>query len=265
MNNTIMIPQRQLADSGMAFSVAGLGTVKIGRNSGVKYPEAFQLPDDSTVRLLLDNARECGINWLDTAPAYGSSEKRLGKIIHRDEWYIASKAGEEFTHSCSYFDFSSKHITASAERSLSRLRTDRLDLLLLHSDGNDLDIIYHTDALEALSRLKQQGKIRAFGMSCKTTAGATAALPYCDALMLTLNPTYPDNIPVIQLAAKQKKAVIVKKGFGSGHLVQQYGIPELCNYLFKEPITAVVLGTINPEHLRSNCRAIARAVCQHTV
>jgi aryl-alcohol dehydrogenase-like predicted oxidoreductase len=44
----------------------------------VKYPKGFELPSDDDVRSLLDTARDLGVNLLDTAPAYGTSEQRLG-------------------------------------------------------------------------------------------------------------------------------------------------------------------------------------------
>jgi len=65
---------RDLGDSGLSVSPIGLGTVKFGRNTDVKYPSAFALPDDRQLAALLDVAAECGINLLDTAPAYGASK-----------------------------------------------------------------------------------------------------------------------------------------------------------------------------------------------
>ena len=81
----------------------GLGTVKLGRNQNVRYPggDGFALPDDRTVELLLDLALECGINLIDTAPAYGCSEERLGKLMgpRRHGFFLVTKTGEEFCNS----------------------------------------------------------------------------------------------------------------------------------------------------------------------
>src|SRR5690606_4111141 len=118
---------------------------------------------------LLTQASELGINLLDTAPAYGISEERLGQLLNnRDQWILCSKTGEEFSNGQSHFDFSAKHTRFSIERSLKRLRTDYLDLVLVHSDGQDEHIIRHTDCFETLQQLKDQGLIRAFGISSKT-------------------------------------------------------------------------------------------------
>ena len=75
------LQQRPLGNTGMTVSVLGLGTVKLGRNQAVKYPEPFELPDDAQARRLIDRARDLGINLLDTAPAYGTSEERLGRLL----------------------------------------------------------------------------------------------------------------------------------------------------------------------------------------
>ena len=64
---------RPLGNTGLTVSALGLGTVKIGRDKGVKYPNGFTIPDDKAVSDLLAQARDLGINLIDTAPAYGSS------------------------------------------------------------------------------------------------------------------------------------------------------------------------------------------------
>ena len=84
-----------LGNTGINVSRLGLGTVKFGRNKGVKYPKGFELPSDKECAALLELSQELGINMLDTAPAYGTSEERLGKVLtgQRDRWVIVGKAG----------------------------------------------------------------------------------------------------------------------------------------------------------------------------
>lgn len=99
--------KRSLKGCGIEVSVLGLGTVKFGRTEGVKYPEAFSLPSDKDILHLLSIAANVGINLLDTAPSYGVSEERLGKLLNGSkEWVISTKVGEEFHQGKSYFDFS---------------------------------------------------------------------------------------------------------------------------------------------------------------
>jgi len=73
--------RRALGATGLEVSALGLGTVKFGRNTGVKYPAGFELPSAAEIGELLAVARDLGINLLDTAPAYGSSEERIGKSV----------------------------------------------------------------------------------------------------------------------------------------------------------------------------------------
>jgi aryl-alcohol dehydrogenase-like predicted oxidoreductase len=257
------VPKRQLGSTGIDVSCLGLGTVKLGRNQGVKYPRHFDLPNDEQVIALLDQARGLGINFIDTAPAYGSSEERLGKLMqNRQDWIICSKVGEEFEDGVSHFDFSAQHTRRSVERSLRRLRTDYLDLVLIHSNGEDLEILEQTDCLETLLNLKDEGLIRAVGMSTKTVIGGKRALPLCDALMLTFNATTTAEEPVIDLARAQGKAILVKKAFDSGHATDQPGGPEqaLGFVLSKPGVSSVIVGTINPEHLRSNAEIAAGVI-----
>ena len=71
--NSRTLPIRPLGLSGLQLSVLGLGTVKLGRNTDVKYPQDFELPSDEAILNLLEVAGSLGINYLDTAPAYGLS------------------------------------------------------------------------------------------------------------------------------------------------------------------------------------------------
>ena len=77
------------------ISPFALGTVKIGRNQAMKYPNAYELPSDKEVLELLDLAEQLGINCLDTAPAYGIAEERLGKLIKGEKWLISTKIGRD--------------------------------------------------------------------------------------------------------------------------------------------------------------------------
>jgi aryl-alcohol dehydrogenase-like predicted oxidoreductase len=247
---------RVLPGLGVAVSALGLGTVKLGRNEQVKYPAAFTIPDDASVRSLLAQARELGINLLDTAPAYGNSEERLGQLLtQRQDWVIVTKVGEEFSAGASHFDFSGKHTRASIERSLRRLRTDYLDVVLIHSDGNDEAILQQGECVAALQDCKRRGQIRAIGMSTKSVAGGLRAVRELDVVMLTYNLQQPDDAAVIALARELGKGVLVKKGLMSGHL-QQSGRDlvrdSMALVLRKEGIHSMIAGTINPAHLTAN-------------
>ncbi len=245
-----------LGSTGIEVSRIGLGTVKIGRNQNVHYPENFSLPSDQEVMALLDFAKQSGINLLDTAPAYGQSEERLGKLLknQRDEWIISTKAGEEFVDGKSHFDFSPNAIQKSIERSLKRLNTDMIDILLIHSNGEDKKIIEENQVFSTLEKLKQSGKIRAFGMSTKTLEGGLLAVDRSDVVMVTYNPIHTEEKSVIEHAYAKKKGIFIKKALASGHLSKISGdnpVQTAMQFIFKEPgVTSVILGTLNPDHLR---------------
>ena len=256
---------REIAQSGVRVSPLGLGTVKLGRNQGVKYPRAFALPDDKQASALLARARDLGINLLDTAPAYGTSEQRLGGLLsgQRQHWVICTKVGEEFDDGQSHFDFSPEHIVYSVERSLRRLQTDYLDLVLVHSNGDDSHIINHYGALDQLAVLKQAGKIRAFGMSTKTVEGGILAAANSDCVMVTYNLDYRDEAGVLDYCAQHGKGVLIKKALGSGHLSSTEANPVLANlrFIFQHPaVSSAVLGTINLNHLADNVSTYKQAL-----
>lgn len=246
---------RSLGSTGIRTSVLGLGTVKLGRNRQVKYPRAFELPDDESAARLLDCAAELGINLLDTAPAYGVSETRLGALLEgrRRGWVLCTKVGEEFENGRSRFDFSAAHVRSSIMRSLARLRTDYLDVVLIHSSGDDLNVLERTDALDTLMELKQAGCIRAVGISHKTEAGGRRAVTLgCDVIMATLNADDRRESRLIREVADAGCGVLVKKALGSGHA----GLESLRFAAGHPGVSSVVVGTIDPDHLRADARAL---------
>ncbi|NNM51346.1 MAG: aldo/keto reductase [Pseudomonadales bacterium] len=254
-----MLPQRPLGTTGLHVSALGLGTVKFGRNQGVKYPQHFVLPDDASLRNLLALAKDLGINTLDTAPAYGRSEERLGQLLsHRHDWVIVDKTGETFSEGQSHFDFSPAGLRYSLDNSLRQLRTDYIDVLLLHSDGSDLAII-EQGGLDTLLRFKQEGKVRAIGMSTKTLEGALACLEYADVVMLTYHPEHTIESPALEQCINLHKGAFIKKALASGHLGSDAAkvARENLQFVYQHPGTScIIVGTLQAEHLRQNVQAL---------
>lgn len=246
---------RSLGSSGILVSPVGLGTVKFGRNSGVKYPGSFELPGDEALARLLAVARDCGINLLDTAPAYGTSEARLGKLLSgmRDQWIVSTKTGENFIDNRSTFDFSADGTRRSVEQSLRLLDTDYLDIVLVHCSDDDLDDITQSDALETLSQLKDKGMLRTFGASTKTLAGGLAALERCDVVMTTYNMDDTSQSAVLDKALEIGKGILVKKALESGHAPN---VASALRFVLDHPaVSSAIVGTINEDHLRANVAA----------
>jgi aryl-alcohol dehydrogenase-like predicted oxidoreductase len=250
--------QKRLGNTDISVSRIGLGTVKFGRNQGVRYPTHFELPTDKEILELLSCAQSLGINLLDTAPAYGTSEERLGKLLQhtRDDWILSTKVGEEFIDGKSSFDFSPAAIKKSIERSLQRLQTDYLDIVLVHSNGDDKKIIEQDHVFATLAELKKSGTIRAFGMSTKTIEGGMLAVEQSDVVMVTYNMEHTEEQPVIAHAHQLNKGVFIKKALASGHLTD---VQTAMQFIFREPgVTSVIVGTLNQAHLVQNCEFMGK-------
>jgi aryl-alcohol dehydrogenase-like predicted oxidoreductase len=242
---------RALGSTGIDVSPLGLGTVKIGRNEQVKYPQGFDIPDDARVIELLSLAWELGINFIDTAPAYGSSEQRLGQLLpHRADWVIMTKVGEIFEHGQSRFDFSAKHTRKSVENSLEKLKREMIDIVLVHSDGNDMAIINDGAAFKELDMMKRQGLIRAYGMSSKTVEGGLWTVDNSDVVMATYNLETDAELPVIERAHQLNKGVVIKKGLQSGHADS---VEDAFRHVLSlAGVSSMIVGTIDSGHLRAN-------------
>ncbi|QNN20741.1 aldo/keto reductase [Planctomycetales bacterium ZRK34] len=245
--------QRRLGKHGPSVSVIGFGAFKIGRNQKIKYARPYDLPSDDEVASLLGGALDLGVNYIDTAPAYGISEQRIGKAIshRRGEYTLGTKVGEIFEDGESRYDYSTPAVRASVEQSLRRLRTDVLDIVLIHSDGRDLEIMQQTDIVTTLGQLRDAGKIRRIGLSGKTVEGARAALDWADVIMVEYHSEDRSHEPVITEAAERGVGVVVKKALASGRLAPA----DALRFVLDNPgVCSAVVGTLSLDHLAANVR-----------
>lgn len=246
---------RPLGRTGMRVSPIGLGTVAWGRDKGLKYERPASLPSDARIAELIERAEALGINLLDTAPAYGTSEARIGAALagRRERWIISTKVGEQFNGERSAFEFGANSVRRSIEASLKALRTDRIDIALIHSDGIDEGEARFGAAAEALARLKQQGLVRAIGFSGKTVSGGLWAASWADVLMVTWNELDRDQTPVIEEARRRHVGVLAKKPLASGCLP----VSALRFATERFGIASVLLGTTDPAHVKDAVLAIS--------
>jgi aryl-alcohol dehydrogenase-like predicted oxidoreductase len=250
-----LIPRR-LGRTGLSISPIGFGGFKIGRNQKAKYPGAYALPNEDEVEELLLGLLHLGINYIDTAPAYGLSEERIGRLLHRrrGEFVLATKVGENFSDGSSEYDFTADGVMASVVRSLDRLKTDVIDVLLLHSDGRDLWIQNETDAVAMLCRCRDRGMARAIGLSGKTVEGARQALDWADVLMVEYHLEDRSHERLMAEGAEQGVGIVVKKGLSSGHLTPQEAIP----FVLANPhVSSIVVGGLSLSHFRENVQLAA--------
>jgi aryl-alcohol dehydrogenase-like predicted oxidoreductase len=176
---------RNLGRTGLVVSEIGFGAWGIGGRTVDQ--TSYGDTDDRTSLAALSRAHDCGITFFDTSAAYGNghSEELIGEALGglRRKVVLATKAGYEAWDRPP--DFSAAAIVASTERSLGRLRTDYLDLLMLHNAP--LDVLLASDVREALVRLVASGKIRSWGASAKGPAEALQALKACGVPVLQAN------------------------------------------------------------------------------
>lgn len=147
----------------MQVSVLGFGGAEIGYN-----PDQTQ----EEVDLLLNSALDARMNVIDTSSSYHNSEELIGRSVahRRDEYYLLTKAGNLDPYGKS--DWSSDGILSSVERSLRRLRTDRLDIVQLHSC--DAETLRRGDAIDGLQRAREKGYTRYIGYSGDNDAAELA-------------------------------------------------------------------------------------------
>lgn len=160
MHSKSAIKTRPLGTTGINLPVLSFGASSLGAEfRSITLDEAMR-----STRTALD----LGMNFIDTSPFYGRgmSEIMLGlglQGVPRDSYILGTKLGR---YSDIHFDFSAKRVEESFHISLQRLKTDHLDLMLLH----DVEFVplaqIWTETLPALIKLKQQGKVRAIGFSC---------------------------------------------------------------------------------------------------
>lgn len=257
---------RVLGRSGLSVSRIGFGAFKIGRNEGIKYPQGYALPDDAAVGRLCDDLLALGVTYFDTAPAYGLSEERLGRLLaarhasHGRPLVISTKVGETFEHGRSTYDFSAAALRASIERSAARLQRSTLDLVFIHAHGDDRAILQDTDAVATLQQLKAAGRLRAIGFSGKTPAAAQAALDWADVLMVEYHLEDRTHEGLIAAAAARGVGVVVKKGLASGRLPA----PAAIRFVLQNPgVGSMVIGGLDARHFAENVGLLEPPEARH--
>ena len=249
---------RSLGRTGMSVSPIGFGSVKLGRNQKTQYGD-FAIPTDRQAERLLWGILDLGINLIDTAPAYGQSESRIGRILssRRKEFILSTKVGERFEQGQSHYDFSAVSIRQSVSDSLRRLRTDYLDIVLVHSHGRDHEILEQSDVVETLQALRAEGCIRAIGFSGNIPEQELRCLDWADVMMITYHLEDPTRLELLQQAKSQGVGVLIKKGLDSGRLAPSQAIPPI---LANRCVESLIVGGINLEHFQENCRLAGETI-----
>ena len=210
---------RKLGLTGMSVSEIGFGTWGLG---GTAYGPVNDAQSIRSLRLALEK----GVNFYDTADLYGDghAEHVLAEAFagQRDAVLIATKGGT-LPHSTFYMpqNFSEAHIRQALDKSLRRLRTDYVDLYLLHSPKLE-DIRGNVELFDTLASFQEEGKIRTWGVSARSPRDAMTAIAELGAPVVEVNFNIIDHrcldSGLFELALKTGTGVVALTPLAFGYL-----------------------------------------------
>jgi len=248
------LPRRALGRTGVQVSILTFGC-------GSRF---LMYEAEDTALAILNRAIDLGISYLDTAVAYGEgrSETRVGMVLktRRKEVFLATKIPDRArTRDAALKEY---------EASLKRLQTDRVDLLHIHSLGNEADLakIEAPDGvLKALYELREQRAARFIGMTSHTDGAVMAKAIErhdLDCVQMAMNPARANRFEELALPAANRKnlGVILMKVTAQEKLLgaDKAEAASLLRYAWSLPVSTVVCGMPKPEFVEANV-ASARA------
>jgi hypothetical protein len=192
--------RRKLGKTDMQVSVLGFGGAEIG----------FEGATEETVARLLERALDAGLNVIDTGECYEGSEELIGRTVssRRDDYYLFTKCGHP--RGVGSEDWSPESLLESIERSLRRLRTDRLDLIQLHSCSEA--VLRKGDAIAALQTARAKGHARYLGYSGDSQAARYAVESGAfDVLQTSINIADQEAIDLVLPLAREKEMGVIAK------------------------------------------------------
>ena len=270
--------KRRLGRTDIEVTRLGFGLAEISR-------QEQHGGDTSDAARVVDLALDLGINFLDTAACYASTEALIGSVAshRRDEFFLASKCGHAVDTEAE--PWTAEVIAESVDRSLRKLRTDYLDILQLHSC--ELEVLERGEVIEALVSARDQGKTRFIGYSGDNDAALWAV---GSGIFDTLQTSFSlvDQSARVELLAAARSAgmgVIIKRPVGNGawgqvgssyRYTDEYfrrarimremgpigGAPEdpillAMGFLFAhDEVDTAIVGTHKPAHLRANVEMV---------
>jgi len=225
-NNAIQMKYRILGNTGFRISEIGFGAWAIGGAMNVfGMPVGWSNVTDGESVAAIERAVELGINLFDTADVYGMghSEELLGKTLKGKDCIIATKVGNHVDDAGARKDFSEKWIRESIEGSLRRLNRDAIDLYQLHNP--DPNAYKKGEVFDVMNRLKEQGKIRTFGVSISNPKEGLDLIrnhkPDCLQVLFNILNQEPVN-EMIPEAKKNGVGIIVRVPLASGLLTGKF-------------------------------------------
>ena len=229
--------------------------------------------DDAQRETILNAVLDAGINFIDTAISYGNSEELIGRYIahRRSEYYIATKGST----------WNRKGLLEGLETSLSRLKSDYVDVMQLHNPS--VADCERGELVDALMEMRRQGKVRWIAVSTTLPALPTfLGWGVFDAFQVPYSALERDHEGWITRSAEAGVGIIIRGGVGLGEpgvgkgdsptwrKFQEAGLDELRNpgesrtaFVLRFTLTHAhahtnIAGTTSPDHLRENVEAVMR-------
>jgi len=196
-----MIARTRFGRTGLEVSRLGFGAAPIG----------FLKTDMAVVTRLLNELLDAGVNVIDTAAAYEGSEEMIAHAIggRRQQFVLVSKCGNKVGE-LDAPAWSAELVARTVDRSLRRLKTEYLDVMLLHTC--DLETLKRGEALGALLRAREVGKVRFVGYSGDNEAAAWAASrPQIEVIETSVNIADQNNIDLVLPVARANDVGVLAK------------------------------------------------------
>ena len=267
---------RTLGKTDLKVSRLGAGLAEIGFE--------LTLADETKAGKILNAALDGGICFLDTSACYGISEELIGRTVahRRQEFVLSTKCGHvTLDYAGKGHEWTARTIRDSIERSLVRMKTDRVDVVHLHSCG--VDVLERGEVIQALLDARQAGKTRYIGYSGDNDAARWAIESgHFDTLQTSFNLVdQRARTQLFPLARKNGMGIIVKRPIANGawdapfspsSYADEYfrraqimaetgpvaGTPEhrillsIGFTLAHDEVDTIIIGTRNLDHMRAN-------------
>lgn len=277
------LPKRELGRTRIQATMLGYGAMELrGAPRGRDVTEA-------QAETILNAVLDAGINYIDTSIDYGLSEERIGRYLsgRRSEYYLASKCGCQVgappapRGQRNPHVFTRDNIIAGVEQSLTRMKTDYLDLVQFHASPSKQTLEEH-GALEAVQELKQAGKVRFIGMSSTLPRLLDhVEMGVFDVFQIPYSAVEREHESVISAASEAGSGIVIRGGAAKGapsedkqagaqwDRWQQVELDDLLEdmtsmefilrFTFTHPdMDTNIVGTINPAHLQDNINALLK-------